>query len=335
VVVASPNVNTGIHGYRTPGVRSSGVGGSIQGTESSRGLFDRLLGGVSTTPSTRPPLVDRVLDSYRRLRNGNKRLSQEDKLRLDQHIDSVAELQRRLSTTVSPACQIPPRPSVDNGSLRPMDGNPTKNVQFFTMINEVLAIALSCGTTRVVTHTIDENNQGLTFTSQPAQGEYWHENVAHRGDAASLELVRQFNQGFFAGVFMDLVNRLNNISDGMGGTVLDHSLVCWGQESGNWIHEAFSMPVITAGSAGGAIKTGSYCDYRNLARRRSPVDDEPKYAGLVYNQWLTTALQAMGVPRSEWEETSHPGYGSRPAYMTTTYTDAMWQRTAEILPWLA
>ena len=49
-----------------------------------------------------------------------------------------------------------------------------------------------------------------------------------------------------------------------GGTLLDHSLVAWGQESGNVTHFAFSMPVITAGAAGGAIKTGSYCDYRNL-----------------------------------------------------------------------
>ena len=59
----------------------------------------------------RPPVVDRILDSYKRLRNGSKRLSQEDKARLDQHINAVAELQRRLETTVAAGCQVPARPT--------------------------------------------------------------------------------------------------------------------------------------------------------------------------------------------------------------------------------
>ena len=103
-------------------------------------------------------VVDRILDSYKRLRNGHKRLSQEDKLRLDQHINAVAELQRRLTTTVTAGCRVPTRPTTDNLKLRPMDGAPEKNLQFFTMINEVLAVAMNCGATRIATFSIDENN---------------------------------------------------------------------------------------------------------------------------------------------------------------------------------
>ena len=54
------------------------------------------------------------------------------------------------------------------------------------------------------------------------------------------------------------------------------------------------------------------------------------------------------VPQAEWVETTHPGYGARMGYQvdmtyfsfwgypeSAVYTDAMWQKTGELLPWLA
>jgi hypothetical protein len=359
VAISAPGASSGSYGYNTAGVRASGVSTSaISGMESAQGLFDSLFGTTmpaSSAQSARTPVVDRVLDSYKRLRNGTRRLSTEDQLRLDQHIAAVAELQRELGTTVAAQCQIPARPSPDNLSLRPMDGVPDKNVQFFSMMNKILAAAVNCGATRVVTFSMDENNQALTFTTRPAQGEDWHNNVAHTASktAAGQDLIRQFNQVFFSQVYLDLVTRLDALGDGMGGTALDHSLVAWGQECGQVTHWAFSMPVVTAGSAGGAIKTGSYCDYRNLAYRwggdsTTGSESDLIWTGLIYNQWLTTVMLAMGVPQAEWAETTHPGYGARVslpsdffAYSPGTpktsdvYTEAMWQKTGEILPFLA
>jgi Protein of unknown function (DUF1552) len=358
VAISASGSSSGSYGYRTAGVRSSGVStGAISGTESAQNLFDTLLAGTMSSPATqnpRTPVVDRVLDSYKRLRDGTKRLSPEDKLRLDQHINAVAELQRGLKAPLAAGCVVPARPTSDSLSLRPMDGAPAKNIQFFTMINQVLAVAMNCGATRVVTFQIDENNQALTFTSRAAQGEDWHNNVAHTAakTAPGQDLIKQFNQAFFSSVYMDLVSRLDGLPDGMGGSALDRSLVAWGQECGQVTHWAFSMPVITAGSAGGAIKTGSYCDYRNLNRRwggDSSVGNEGEllWTGLIYNQWLTTVLQAMGVPASEWAETTHPGYGARVSFpsdffayspgkpqTSDVYTDAMWQKTADVLPFL-
>jgi hypothetical protein len=360
VAISAPGASSGAYGYKMPGVRASGVSTSaVAGTESAQGLFDTLLAGTTSTtsapaPSPRTPVVDRVLDSYKRLRNGTRRLSADDKLRLDQHIAAVAELQRGLEASVAASCQLPARPSPDNLSLRPMDGVPDKNVQFFSMMNQILAVAINCGATRVATLSIDENNQALTFTTRPAQGEDWHNNVAHTAAKTTpgQDLIRQFNQVFFSRVYLDLVTRLDGMSDGMGGTALDHALVAWGQECGQVTHWAFSMPVVTAGSAGGALKTGSYCDYRNLAYRwggdsGTGNESELIWTGLIYNQWLTTVMLAMGVPQAEWAETTHPGYGARvslpddfflysPGKPKTSdvYTDAMWQKTGEILPFL-
>jgi hypothetical protein len=359
VAIASSGTSSGSWGYNTPGVRASGVAsGSISAVESSLALFDTLVAGTSGARPSRPAVVDRVLDSYRRLRNGNRRLSAEDKVRLDQHIHAVEELQRRLGTSSAPGCQVPPRPSTDNLALKrsgSFAADPVKNVQYFQLVNEVLAVALNCGTCRVATFSIDENNQNLTFTTRAPQGEDWHNNVVHPATVPgnNQDLVVQFNKVFFAEVFMDLVSRLDRFPNGRGGTLLDDSLVAWGQENGNTPHFSFSVPVVTAGSAGGAIKTGSYCDYRNISRKVSGdsstgAEGSFLWAGLVYNQWLSTALRAMGIPEAEWSEPDHPGYGWRATYQSTysyfftnkgftaaqAYPAAMWQRAGETLPFL-
>ena len=360
VAIASSGTTSGSWGYKTPGLASSGVAASsISSTESSLALFDQLVAGASGDQATpRTPVVDRILDSYRRLRDGNRRLSSEDRVRLDQHIQAVAELQRRLGTVAPSGCHVPPRPSTDNLGLKRSDsfaGNPQKNVQYFTLVNEVLALALSCGTCRIATISVDENNQNLTFTTRAPQGEDWHNNVVHPATVpgTNQDLVVEFNQVFFASVYMDLVTRLENISDGAGGTLLDSALLVWGQENGNTPHFSFSVPVVTAGGAAGAIKTGSYCDYRNISRKvsgDSSTGDEGSqlWAGLLYNQWLGSALQAMGIPHAEWSETDHPGFGWKASYQSTyeyffsnkgfssakAYPPAMWQKTGEMLPFL-
>ncbi|OJT20382.1 hypothetical protein BO221_30645 [Archangium sp. Cb G35] len=360
VAIAASGTASGSWGYNTPGVRSSGVASSsISSMESSLGLFDILLAGTSGSGGTRAPVVDKILDSYRRLRNGNSRLSAEDRTRLDQHIDAVAELQRRLETTTSAGCQEPQRPTTDNLSLKSSGsfaGDPAKNVEYFRLINEVLAVAMNCGVCRIATISIDENNQNLTFTTRAPQGEDWHNNVVHPSTVAgpNQELVVQFNQVFFSQVFLDLVSRFERFSNGAGGTLLDDSLLAWGQENGNTPHFSFSVPVVTAGSAGGALKTGSYCDYRNTTRKvsgDSSTGSEGNYlwAGLLYNQWLGTALQAMGIPKAEWSESDHSGYGWKASYQSTyeyfftnkgfssaqAYPSSMWQKTGELLPFLA
>jgi hypothetical protein len=66
------------------------------------------------------------------------------------------------------------------------------------------------------------------------------------------------------------------------------------------------VPVITAGSAGGTVKTGSYIDYRDMSFVNTDQNNAPDAKGgfnpgLIWNQFLGTVLQAMGLPRSEFE----------------------------------
>jgi Protein of unknown function (DUF1552) len=300
--------------YQNPATRTG-----VQVNQAAGGtldLFQKLFGsGGLPAPSTpvaqRKPIVDRVIANYRSLRTSNRRLSNDDRIRLDAHIAMLAELERKASVAqLDPiACGSPARPAnlqSQNASLA--------NDSYLTTMVDVLAAGFACGASRVGTMSVYP--QGRTYTGS------WHQEVAHMAHGTQQQQWIIFaNQRIFEQVFVGLASRLDSMMDPDGSSVLDNSLLVWGQESGHETHEGFSTPIITAGSAGGFLKTGRYCDYRNLVPTSQNTDSSHQlipdnYTGFIYGKFLTTMLAAMGVPRSEWEANQpagKPGYGDFPA----------------------
>ncbi len=62
------------------------------------------------------------------------------------------------------------------------------------------------------------------------------------------------------------------------------------------------------------------------------------YGGLLWQQWLGTALQAMGLPRSEYEQSGIGGYPNPVKYVgpdyVSKYPDDVWNVAGEVLPFL-
>ena len=93
---------------------------------------------------------------------------------------------------------------------------------------------------------------------------------------------------------------------------------------------------------GGALSTGNYCDYRNPAL----VSDNGEQGnmtvkitgGLLWQQWLGTALQAMGLGRADYETNGLGGYPGPVKFvgpgMTKIYPDDVWNVAGEPLPFL-
>jgi hypothetical protein len=112
-----------------------------------------------------------------------------------------------------------------------------------------------------------------------------------------------------------LAAKLDQLDAGNGQTVLDNSLLVWSQESGMETHASYGVPVVTFGGAAGSMNTGLYCDYRQNGQAAAAItpaqaaggmgsaalDGYVTYPGLLYDQWLATAIQLMGVPKSEFE----------------------------------
>jgi hypothetical protein len=272
---------------------------------SSLTRFNQLFMPGEQGPVTRKPIADRVLENYNRLRSSNRRLSAEDRRRLDDHMQRLQELQRKLNT--KPACGEMMPPARDARSLRQQADysiDPSKMVEFWQLHNEVMAAALLCGASRIAVMHCAE-----TFST--FEGD-WHQDVAHKAelvDGSAQQLIMSAHQRFFEGVFMDLVQRLD-VEEAPGVNLLDSSLVMWTQECGNVTHNSYSLPVITAGAAGGFFKTGLFADYRNRDKTKTQGNmAENNHPGLIYNQWLGNVLQAMNVPRTAFEQGGVGGYG--------------------------
>lgn len=320
-------------GWSSPATQS-GMVQPLPPEWSSLTLFNRIFVPQEDMDSPRPPVVDRVIDHYRSLRQSDRRLSTEDRRRLDEHLERLDELQRRLEVAVS--CGEIPTPTQDSieehaNSSYPFD--PAAHARFWQLFNDVIVAAFICDTSRIaVLRPWD------TFASYPGD---WHQEIAHeahspQGDAQ--QTLADANQRLFESVFVDLVRKLD-IDQGDGTTLLDDCLVAWSQESGNITHESVSTPIITAGSAGGALNTGQYLDYRNIdGEGFGPIEgsDERMHPGLSYNQWLGTALQAMNLSPTDYETGTYGGYGHELVGKGrhALYPESVLQAQGDRLPWL-
>lgn len=290
---------------------------SITPENDSLALFNKIFVPPTDPAMQRPHVVDLVLEDYKRLRTGNRRLSTADKQRLDDHLDRLDELQRKLNVDVSCGdVMVPTTSSTDESSQSSFVVDPEGQKRFFQLFNDVIAAAIACDTCRIATV-----HCGETFSDYAGN---WHNDVAHEAqkpEGSRQAIIAEAHQRFFEDVFVDLAAKLDAIKE-TEGTALDSTLLQWTQESGCVTHDPIELPVVTAGSAGGFFKTGQYVDYRNLgksAHQPSMDNAVTSHPGLIYNQWLGTVLQAMGLDPSEYEDGVNGGYGK-----TMMSTETWW-----------
>ena len=328
-------------GYANPADKSAGLS-AVPGESDSMGLFRRIFRPTEEDP--RRPVVDLVLDDYKSLRDGNRRISAEDRQRLDAHVQRLYELERKLEATGGIACNDIDEPTKGSRDItRHSDTyylDPTKHVEVWQLMNDVIVAAFACDTSRIATmHTMYRQ----TFSSYAGD---WHQDVAHECylNAERHDTLMTANQVFFEGVYVDLISKLDAVRAEDGGTLLDASVVQWSQESGPSTHEALEMPYVLAGSAGGRLRTGQYLDFRNLnvefKRNNSEILVPTMHTGLFANKYLATLLDALGVPRSEYETGEYGGYGKFKRETATwwtgygKHTEAQFQAMGTPVPWM-
>lgn len=268
----------------------------ITGDDDPLSMFQRIFipDEDPNEPAPRPPIVDRVMEAYQSLRQSDRRLSTEDKQRLDDHMDRLAELQRRLNVDAvrRGSCGTSPAPMGDTSDVR----------QYYSMVNDVIVAAFLCGTSRIAVIKLRESR----FTDYAGD---WHQDVAHQHTLAEPQaLLREVNQQAFQHAVLDLAYKLD-VEEAPGLNVLDSCLVQWTQESGTKTHDARSIPLITFGSAGGSLSTGNYCDYVKHTPEGAVIawGNSIGNSGLLYSQWLAQAMQTLGVQSSEFQGIAHNG----------------------------
>ncbi len=283
-------------------------------------------------------VVDRVHENYRALRDGTSgdaaRISQQDRIRLDQHLERLFELEHKVTTLAS--CGDIEPPSEDVGQyhegISRVSGDVAAAIRAHALYNDVIVAAIMCGTTRIATVSV-------SHMFHDAFGDYadWHNEVEHLCQADAVAQTRMYSshRNMFEHVLLDLATKLD-VEEMDGFTYLDNSLLMMVPQFGCMTHVHDSIPVISAGSASGGLRTGNFVDYRNHNGSALYFQDQGGYRrpGLAYNQLLATVMQAMGLEPNDYERNGIPGYGVTNVVDSAAWPSHVLASASEFLPFL-
>ncbi|MCA9583244.1 MAG: DUF1552 domain-containing protein, partial [Myxococcales bacterium] len=229
-------------GYSNPQNPGSSIQ-AMQHTYQSLPLFDQIFRPPSEPTMRREPIINRVYEDYKRLHDGHRRLSSEDKRRLSDHMSRIDEIERKLTVTVS--CGDVERPTANSYDM--MSGSnfntfardPAKHTDFWKLINDVVVAAMTCDTSRIATMRLGSlwhnNSEAAWFSESSAD---WHQDIAHRAfEPSAQSTLLASKRRIFEHVFLDLISKLDAVAEPYGGTLLDSCCVFWTDESGPQTHD--------------------------------------------------------------------------------------------------
>ncbi len=214
-----------------------------------------------------------------------------DRQRLEQHTDSIREVEQIIDTTtdVGGNCVLPEAPSAIQGSLYAHDLAP----QLMRAQIELLVMSLACDLTRVATLQWREALGGDSTFVFLGHDET-HHDISHKGggDPVGRQQMTEINT-WFADQLAYMLGLMDAV-DEQAGTLLDNTVVLWANElaRGN-AHDRRDMPFVLAGSAGGAFQTGRWL----------------QYSGAYHNDLLVSLCRSMGVDTNTF---GNPAYCTGP-----------------------
>lgn len=237
------------------------------------------------------PVANAVNDEIRSLLASGK-ISSDDRLKLDAHLSTLSDIEQSLGVS-TPNCNVT-EPAPYNSA----------DVMHETAMDLAIA-ALTCGLTRVITHSITHHDTELVPNDPEAH------SGAHNGKSRPEESGRDaIDQWVMNRWTMERVARFIKKLDAVAtdqGTLLDDTVFVYGNVESRGFHLFYDMPVLVAG-APDKFQLGYYLDYRpNPLKLHNPALDV--YAGRPYNHLLITLLKAMGLEEADYEKFGGRGFG--------------------------
>jgi hypothetical protein len=294
-----------------------------------KAVFDRLTkGGLPTGMTTPPPVtggaapppaVDKT-NVYRKsildlvVADTNdlmKNLGKSDRDKLNEYLDSVNELERRIQALTPPPTTGGPVVTMPAGAAcqsigAPADGtylgrDRTKNVyqypDLLKVMNDLIAFSLQCDLTRVITFMSEiPLNTQTNFSFIGVNSSNYHDDISHHGgDPQKLAGIQTVNT-FYAEQFAYLLSKLSTMKDADGSSVLDNSIIIFTSEFGDGDdHYHYDLPVLVAGGAGGRFKTGRHIAYPSTPDRGSGAVETARRGDMPLANLYISIMQAFGM----------------------------------------
>ena len=275
------------------GVHNSQAGYSYNGPNSRNptendpfALYERLFGDTFREPGEEgvvdPSLGLRrsVLDSVVQDANSlNGELGQQDRERLEQHLDGVRDLESRLARLQEdpPELEACTRPGEPVSDFPDVDGRP-QALEKNEVMTDLLAMALACDQTRVFGHYFSSPVSELLYPGISAG----HHDLTHNEPDPQDEVNACVKICMEA--YARLLTALDSIPEG-DGTLLDNCLILGASEiSLGRTHSLQDMPIVLAGGGCGRIRMGWH--HRGAGENTSRV--------------MLTLLRAMDINATEF-----------------------------------
>ncbi len=210
-----------------------------------------------------------------------KKFGSADRQKLATHAAMVRDLQARLSVLpkATQSCSVPSRLTASGYQAR------------FEAHARLAVAALACDLTRVVTLALPELPSDMVGYTSGLEGTTDLHDLVHktaengqlRSNAAALSPIRRYHQAH-ARQFAFLLKTMQEVPEGEGQSLLDHSAVLWCGQLGSGSHDLHFLPWILAGKGGGAFRSGRFVRF-----------SRPNDRGPSHNNLFVSLANYMGV----------------------------------------
>jgi len=254
-----------------------GTGHVAPSMRNPRKIYDRLFGTQANTRFRN--ITDLALGNARRLQ---RRLSTADRRKFDEYFEAIRTIETRMDRIDSMKSELSAAQV-----KRPAEHLPRN--EYIHLMGDLLVTALQSGVTNVGTlmvgperWTTPTNWEGI-LDKPHSHHAMTHAPHAHVEDLLKLDR-------FHVSAFARLLERMDNIQEANGTTLLDNTIFTLGAGLGDGTtHQYNDLPLVVAGGGGGTLKLGKHVH----CKTGTPLA----------NLWLTQ-LQSLGVARESYADST-------------------------------
>ncbi len=217
--------------------------------------FERLFGdgarnervaNLKRRESEQHSILDYVLEDAKSL---NAKLDGRDRQKLDQYLTSVREIEQRIA--ISRTMPVA-NPDVDAPA-----GVPPNYSDHVELMFDMLLLAFQTDSTRIATLLLAREGSNRPFNDIGISSGH-HDLSHHKNTPDSVEMVKLIDR-WYVERLAAFLEKMDQTEEADGKSLLHHSMILYGSGNadGNR-HTHVNLPVVLAGTGGGAFKPGRY-----------------------------------------------------------------------------
>jgi hypothetical protein len=268
----------------------SGSNAVLKPEDDPTAMFKKLMlpvGGAAPTPvgptagdlervrARRQSVIDAVRGDLKTL---STRLDREDRQKLDQHLESLFAVEKRLQMPIAaPVAGAGCRQPEMKGTFADATAR-SDNANFPAILdvqNKLAIAALACDRTRVATVQWSRAFSGVRHNWVGVSED--HHTISHRTGANDISMLHKINR-WYGERLAEVLAQLDAVKEG-DGTLLDNTVLVWGNEAATGNHNPNPGVTLLAGGGGGSLRTGRFVDC----------------SGNDWSQLLITVAHAVGA----------------------------------------